>query len=209
MRKISGSFLSLKEDEKEIIERFNESNLDYIHFDIMDGSMTPNVHIMPKEVSSYLKLCKKDVDVHLMVNDPFDYFPYILDNNSVKMVAIHSEIPYVNSYINLIKSKNKKVGIALKSDSSIEILDSLYRKIDYVLLLSVPLGKSGQEISKNIKDKIMYLKILKKEYKYSFDIFVDGGINDTTLSYVSDADCIICGSFLQTDIDEKIKLLKK
>lgn len=208
MRKISGSFLSLVEDEKQIIQKFNESNLDYIHFDIMDSSMTLNTHLKPLEVADYLKICKKDVDVHLMVNDPFAYFPYILDNQKVKRVAIHAEIPLVKSYLSLIKSKNKKVGIALKDESSIELLDSFYKDVDYVLLLSVPLGKSGQSINKKIKDKLMYLKILKKEYQYSFEIFVDGGVNDVTLKYVEDADCLISGSFLQTDTNQRIDLLK-
>ena len=51
--KVSVSILKEKDNIKKVIEKINNTNADYIHLDIMDGSITENklkrpvMHLMP------------------------------------------------------------------------------------------------------------------------------------------------------------------
>ena len=50
MKEVSGSFLS-NNDKYYEIERLNNSNVDYIHFDVMDGKFVKNKNISLNEIN--------------------------------------------------------------------------------------------------------------------------------------------------------------
>jgi len=209
MKKIAGSFLSSLDDEFAIIDRFNRSMVDQIHLDIMDGSMTKSTHILPNEVLKYLVSCEKPVDVHLMVKDPSGYLPILLDSKKVERIALHAECAYTYSYLKQIQKCSKKAGVALLKDSSLDLLKDYLAWVDYVLILSVPIGKSGQSFDSLATQKLEFLAEIREKNHYSFEIWVDGGIDSSVLEQVVLADGLISGSYLQQDPDQHTFLLKK
>ena len=64
---ISVSFLGIKEQLKENLERLDQTNISYIHFDIMDGKFVQNRTWNVKELLPLVQNLKKPFDVHLMV----------------------------------------------------------------------------------------------------------------------------------------------
>ena len=68
MKLVSASFLGTK-DELATIDKFNKSSVDFIHFDVMDGTLVEKVHLLPEEIAPYLNACQKKIDIHLMVDD--------------------------------------------------------------------------------------------------------------------------------------------
>ena len=75
--KISASFLSIKEDLKNNIKKLDNSNIDYLHLDIMDNIFVPNITWSIEEIKELLDDTKSMKDVHLMVSDVIKY----IDNN--------------------------------------------------------------------------------------------------------------------------------
>ena len=207
--KISVSILSEKDNYKSAVSKLNETNSDYLHLDIMDGSFTEKSSFSFFESKDINDLSNKKLDVHIMSKN----LDLILDDYislNPEYITIHSEIENVEKYIDKIKENNIKVGIALNPETDINILNSYIQKIGLILVMSVVPGKGGQTFMKEIIPKLEKINKLKKDY--NFIIEVDGGINNETVNYVKNSvDIIVSGSYITNseDYQENInKLLK-
>lgn len=205
MKEVSGSFLS-NNDKFYEINRLNNSDVDYIHFDVMDGKFVSNKNITVSELPKLIDAAKKKIDIHFMVNDPGKYIDKICFYN-IDYITIHYEIKNLEDYIDKIKDYGFKVGIAVKPETDIEKIYYLLDKINLVLIMSVEPGKSGQKFI-NVSDKINKLKQEIINRKLNVKISVDGGINDEVLDYVKDCDILVSSSFILSDLGRNVDILK-
>lgn len=205
-RNISVSYL----DSKYVVEFFKcLKNLNvWIHVDVMDNKFVKNKGVDMK----YIKKAKEFgffVDTHLMVEKPFDD-EYI--NNAISYgtdsITIHYEIENFEAVLdklNEIKNERKKIGnkfqigVSLKPNTNINVLEKYKEKFDLVLLMSVEPGLGGQKYIDATNEKI---KEAKKLYKNKI-IQVDGGINFDTFifPYFAGCDCFVIGSYLSKSND--------
>lgn len=205
MKEVSGSFLS-NNDKFYEINRLNNSNVDYIHFDVMDGKFVSNKNITVSELPKLIDNAKKKIDIHFMVNDPGKYIDKICFYN-IDYITIHYEIKNLEDYIDKIKDYGFKVGIAVKPETDIEKIYYLLDKTNLVLIMSVEPGKSGQTFI-DVSDKINKLKQEIINRKLNVKISVDGGINDEVLTYVKEADILVSSSFILSDLGRNVDILK-
>lgn len=205
MKEVSGSFLS-NNDKFYEINRLNNSDVDYIHFDVMDGKFVSNKNITVSELPKLIDAAKKKIDIHFMVNDPGKYIDKICFYN-IDYITIHYEIKNLEDYIDKIKDYGFKVGIAVKPETDIEKIYYLLDKINLVLIMSVEPGKSGQKFI-DVSDKINKLKQEIINRKLNVKISVDGGINEEVLTYVKDCDILVSSSFILSDLDKNVDILK-
>ena len=205
MKEVSGSFLS-NNDKFYEINRLNNSNVDYIHFDVMDGKFVSNKNITVSELPKLIDNAKKKIDIHFMANNPDKYIEKICYYN-IEYITIHYEIKNLEDYIDKIKNYGFKVGIAIKPETDIEKIYYLLDKINLVLIMSVEPGKSGQKFI-DVSDKINKLKQDIINRNLNVKISVDGGINEEVLTYVKEADILVSSSFILSDLDKNVDILK-
>lgn len=205
MKEVSGSFLS-NNDKLYEINRLNNSNVDYIHFDVMDGKFVSNKNITVSELPKLIDNAKKKIDIHFMVSNPDKYIEKICYYN-IEYITIHYEIKNLEDYIDKIKNYGFKVGIAIKPETDIEKIYYLLDKINLVLIMSVEPGKSGQKFI-DVSDKINKLKQEIINRNLNVKISVDGGINEEVLTYVKEADILVSSSFILSDLDRNVDILK-
>ncbi len=205
MKEVSGSFLS-NNDKLYEINRLNNSNVDYIHFDVMDGKFVSNKNITVSELPKLIDNVKKKIDIHFMVSNPDKYIEKICYYN-IEYITIHYEIKNLEDYIDKIKNYGFKVGIAIKPETDIEKIYYLLDKINLVLIMSVEPGKSGQKFI-DVSDKINKLKQEIINRNLNVKISVDGGINEEVLTYVKEADILVSSSFILSDLDKNVDILK-
>lgn len=200
--KVAVSIFSIKtaKERIDIIKKLNNSDADYIHFDVTDGKFVPSKYLCIPELVKLLKLSTKKNDVHLMVEDPIKYIEQI-KNLNIDTITIHSEINQaLIRIIETIKKNNIKVGLAIDLDTSIDAIKPYTKMIDRVLIMSVKAGKGGQEFQSKILEKI-------KKIPSNLEVEIDGGINDETINYVKDVDIVVSGTYVLKDINN-IKILK-
>ena len=159
------------------IQDLEKANADLIHIDVMDGHFVPNITIGPEVIRKLRKYTSLPFDVHLMIS-PVDNFIKKFAEAGADIITIHPEATnnLINS-IKKIKSYNKKVGISLNPETSVEKVLPVLNLIDLVLIMSVNPGFGGQKFIKNTLEKV---KVLKKEIdlkKLKALIEIDGGIN--------------------------------
>ena len=196
------------------IQNLEKAKADLIHIDVMDGHFVPNITIGPEVISKLRKYTLLPFDVHLMIS-PVDKFIKNFADAGADIITIHPEATndLVNS-IKKIKSYNKKVGISLNPETSIDRVLPFLNLIDLVLIMSVNPGFGGQKFIKNTLEKV---KILKKEIdskKLKAQIEIDGGINfeNAKLAKEAGVNIIVSGTTIFKenggDLKKNIQLLK-
>ena len=197
-----------------ILKQLYENKIPWLHFDVMDGNFVKNLSFG----SSILKSINDSEykffnDVHLMINDPLQYYLDFIEAGA-SMITFHIESYNLDfeknlKLINLIKSHNVKVGISLKPKTNISEVFKYLKYVDLVLIMSVEPGFGGQKFIEETYQKIHELKKEINKENLNVLISVDGGINDTNAQKIREygADVLVSGSYLLADIkDRKNKL---
>ena len=212
--KIAFSFLSLlNKDYLNSIKEFNEltNNSEWIHYDVMDGVFVENTTYDYQLVKNVTSVSNSFNDLHLMINNPSQYIKDYVDAG-VNQITFHYESVDAKDIINIIneiKKYNVKVGISIKPNTDVKVLDEYLMYLDNILIMSVEPGKGGQKFIEDSIEKIKYLKHKQSDYKYL--ISVDGGINENISKIVKEAgaDIVIVGTYLADNLNkETIEKLK-
>ena len=197
-------------DIKNTIKKINESDLDFIHFDIMDGVFVPNISYGPHFVECVRKHSSKIFDVHLMIKNPLPYIKNFVDAGA-DIITIHCESDNVLKSLKLIKKLNVKSGIVLNPKTSFKKIKKYLPFVDVVMVMTVEPGFGGQKFMDNQITKIEKISSLISEQNKKILLEVDGGINFDTAKKVIDvgANVLVVGSFLffQKNIKDTIKTL--
>ena len=167
------------------VESLNDLDFDYIHCDVMDGEFVPQTTYDYIFLPRIKKVTNKKLDVHLMVKNPQDNYEYYIDRGA-DILTVHYE-PFkgrLNELINMLKNiraRGIKAGLSIKVTTLERNIFSLLKYVDVVLLMSVKVGKSGQNFDKRVLPKIDSVSMYIKTHNLNTIIEVDGGINDNNI----------------------------
>ncbi|MCI8575407.1 MAG: ribulose-phosphate 3-epimerase [Bacilli bacterium] len=207
--KISVSYLKSPYNKEETIKMIENTSADYLHVDLKDGLFVDENNFTWEEMWPLLNKVKKPLDIHLMTLDVEHHIKNARVLNPEYITFQFEAAKYVKDCIDLVKSSGIKCGIAISPETLVEEIEPYLKKIDLVLVLGVHPGKGGQKFIKETVEKLIELKSLKKDYNFSIE--VDGGINEKTVSLVSDtADIIVSGSYIceSENFEKSIQILK-
>lgn len=207
--KVSASFLSSKDIVRDIV-KLNETDVDYIHVDIMDGKFVKNKTMPFREMKNISKYTSKRLDVHLMVENPENYVPLYAQLNT-EYITLHVEVDKnIEEILKLIHSYSIKAGLSIKPNTKVSELVPYLPFLDYILIMSVEPGAGGQPFIEETEDKISEVRALLNSYQCNAVISVDGGIDNNTKKYCEKADILVSGSYIvhAENFQEKISSLR-
>ena len=207
--KVSASFLSSKNPAQDLA-KLDQTDIDYIHVDIMDGKFVPNKTMPFSEMKNIYKYTSKRLDVHLMVENPSEYIPLYAGLNT-EYITIHVELDRdIMKDLELIKSYSIKAGLSIKPNTKVSELIPYLPYLDMILIMSVEPGEGGQSFIEESKDRIDEVRGLIESYNVPVVINVDGGINNETVKLCKNADIVTAGSYIinSDNFQEKISSLR-
>jgi len=149
------------------------------------------------------------LEIHLMVKEPNllvqEINEFIEPRNRKRISMIIQREAYITeeeitNTLRTIKELGYKAGISLNLPTPFNRLtDEMMRDADLVLIMSVPMGKGGQEYDEQATERI---KDISNRFP-SKPIKVDGGINDMTAQTVkkAGAEIFVVGSYLTKNGD--------
>ena len=207
---LSADFSKLGEE----VIALEKAGADYIHIDVMDGHFVPNITIGPEVIKNLRPITKLTFDVHLMIK-PVDNFIKDFAKAGADIITFHPEATKnLLETIKLVKSFGKKVGVSLKPESPISLIESCLEQIDLILIMSVNPGFGGQKFMPGVLNKMKKLKNIISEKKLNIDIEIDGGINFNNSKEAKDcgANILVSGSTVfkenNGDLKKNIQLLR-
>jgi len=172
------------------------ADVEYIHFDIMDGHFVPNLSFGAELIQALRPLTTISFDTHLMIENPDRYIPDFA-RAGANMLTVHPEVCYhLHRVVHQIKEEGAKASVALNPATPIESIEWVLGDLDRVLVMTVNPGFGGQKFIPETLPKIAALREMEKKRGLSFEIAVDGGIDHITASQViaAGADVLIAGS---------------
>ena len=194
---ISTSLLSVKKED--IIQTIYNLEVAHFHIDVMDGRFVENDTSETMRIyCEYLnQVTNVPIDVHLMVTNVKEYIDsYSIFNPNI--ITFHYEAckddTEVDKYIEQIKGRECKVGLAIKPNTEIDKILKFLPKINLLLIMSVEPGKGGQKFIESAIQKIKYAKAKIDELGLETEIEVDGGINLENSKEVKEAGATIAVS---------------
>jgi len=189
---------------------------DFIHCDVMKKPFVNRNLLDFTILKEYSLQAKLPLDIHLMTQDlNNEYIKYL--ELKPKILTVHYEAfdsnEKLKNVLNIIRKNGVMAGLSIKPDTEIEKIKDLFEFFDLLLIMSVEIGKSGQNFLKKTFDKIKLANKIITQNKHNILIEIDGGINEQNAKQLYDigANILVSGNFVYNAKDKinAVKVLTK
>lgn len=175
---LSADFAHLADD----VRRARDGEAELVHFDTMDNHFVPNLTIGPLVAASLVPETDLPVDAHLMVESPDNLIPEFLKAGVVSISVQPEAVTHLHRTLDLIRSGGAEAGVALNPTTPPESIEWALPYLDFILVMSVNPGFSGQAFIQQMLQKIRRIKEMT-----DLPVEVDGGITVDTAPLVVEA----------------------
>lgn len=189
---LSADFGRLAEE----IHAIEEGGAKIVHFDVMDGRFVPNITIGLPVLESIRKTTDLPIDAHLMIEEPSRYAARFVEAGA-NMVSVHVEADtHLQRTLTAIREAGGQAGVAINPATSLTSVEEVLAFADYVVLMSVNPGFSGQKFIPTSIDKLRRLRRMIEERDLQTRIEIDGGIGAANIAEVigAGAEIVVAGS---------------
>lgn len=178
------------------IHQAEDGGADWIHIDVMDGHFVPNITMGPFIVETCRRITSLPLDVHLMIEKPENLI-HDFCTAGASSLSVHVEgNPNLHRTIQEIHRMGVQAGVVINPGTAASALAAVLPSIDYVLVMTVNPGYSGQAFLPECLSKITQINdMITRGHSAAF-IQVDGGINkeNISLAYQAGARCFVAAT---------------
>ncbi len=192
---LSADFLHL---EKDI--RLVNAHADIIHFDVMDGTLVPNISFGFPVLDAVARIAEKPMDAHLMIINPDKYFERCA-KAGVSMLSFHLEAARKARksparLLDRVRSLGMKAGLAINPDIPVEDVFPYLAHADYILVMSVFAGFGGQKLIPATFERVKAVKAEIQRRGLDCLVQIDGGADESNAISLFEAgvDIVVAGS---------------
>lgn len=191
--------LGTLDDELRLLER---AGVEIVHTDVMDGVFCPMLTIGPPIVAAQRTRLLKDV--HLMIEEPLtkvgafvaagaDMITFQVESarNPHRVLQELGDVANVND-----PGRGVIRGAAVSPGTPLEVLEPLLGDLEYVLLLAINPGWSGQKFHPATEARLARVRAMIAAGGHQVLVGIDGGITKANIAHVADLrpDVIVTGS---------------
>ncbi len=163
------------------VRQLEESGVDWIHVDVMDGHFVPNLTMGPFVVQAFHEMTRLPLDVHLMIEQP-ERLLEAFARAGASGLTVHVETcPNLHRTLQTIRELGCRPGVVLNPGTPASAIEPVLHLVDLVLVLSVNPGYSGQVFLPEVLPKAAQIRKWLDERNPQVQLEIDGGISPTNL----------------------------
>lgn len=184
--KISASVYSSKERSiEDLVKELDECHIDLLHIDCNDD---PSVF---EDIKKIRKYSQTPIDIHIISDNPEQYYKEL---ESLELEYVTFQFENLSQKLVFPKTRNTKYGLAIVSDTPVEVFEDYKDICDFILIMTTTPGQSGGKFRKDNFKKI-------RRFRNSFpgkEIHVDGGVNHEVafILRILGVHSVVSGSYL-------------
>jgi ribulose-phosphate 3-epimerase len=169
---------------------------DLVHVDVMDGHFVPNLSFGIPVLKAIHGRTRLPLDLHLMVANPDRLLDDYLAAGASRVIVHWEAAVHLDRLLERIRKAGVLAGVAVNPATPVEFLTDALPRLDYVLVMSVNPGFSGQAFLPRALDKARRLKRMIETSGLAVEIEMDGGIDRDNIAQVVAAgvDVVVVGS---------------
>lgn len=178
-----------------------------VQIDIIDGYFVDNLTITPMDLVD-IKFHDLKIDFHLMTEEPLSFAEEIVNHGKYFPVrVVIGQIEKMSSqedFISLLDDYNIMKGLSLDLYTPHEeILDSVFKRLDALQLMSIKAGAQGHDFNDLVFKKIEAVKRRAQKINPNLEIIIDGGVKLNNIEKLAEAgiDSVGVGSAIWTSDD--------
>ncbi len=199
----------------ELLATFENSSIEYLHIDIMDGIFVKNFTLGTDFCERLRAMTSIPLDLHLMITEPESKIEWFKPRAG-EYVSVHAESTnHLQRALAAIRKCGAKPMVALNPATPLSVLDYILDDIDGVLIMTVNPGFAGQKLIPATLQKIADCRKYLDERGYTdVEIEVDGNVSFENAKKMSaaGANIFVAGTsavFRGDDISANIAELRK
>jgi len=177
------------------VEPFSER----FHIDTADGQEVPGLLLFfPDLVKACREHARLPFEVHLLARRPLDFVASFAEAGADLVIFYLRNENDPREVIRAIQAQGKQVGISLKVDEPLELLEPYWPDLDLVAIIGTEIGVKGASMDPSVPDKIRRAKAIIRERGLKTLVQADGGIrrNSVPLMAAAGVDYIMPGSLM-------------
>jgi ribulose-phosphate 3-epimerase len=178
------------------IRLVEQSEGDWIHLDIMDGSFVPPITFGSQMISAIRSKTRLPLDAHLMTLHPGTHLESFAKAGTDRFTFhVEAEV-HSHRLLGEIRRTGMKAGISIVPSTPVSAIRELLGVADQVLVMTVNPGWGGQSLIPSTLEKVRELDALRKGGAGDFLICIDGGFSEITAKTIWDSgvDVAVMGS---------------
>jgi ribulose-phosphate 3-epimerase len=182
------------ESEIKRVEPYSER----FHIDVADGNYVKSLLMFPDQVKACRPHTRLPFEVHLMCREPLDWVAPFFEAGADIIIFYYDSTPDPQRLIDLISSHDLKVGISLRIEEPVDLLEPYWAQLDVVTMLGTAVGIKGAEMDPSTPGRIRECRRIVEERGLKTLVEADGGIRRHTVPLIHEAgaDYIVPGSLM-------------
>ncbi len=184
--KISASIYSNKDRTVEdLAQELDQCHIDYFHVDCND-----DISVFD-DIKRIRAVSNTPIDLHVISDTPEKYLP-LIEEHKVEYVSFQYE--NLPGKLSLPQSEHTQFGLAIVSDTPIEVFEDYQDTCSFVLIMTTTPGQSGGKFR---PDNFRKVRDFRNTYP-GVSIEVDGGVNDEVgfILRMMGVNSVVSGSYL-------------
>jgi ribulose-phosphate 3-epimerase len=182
---------SLELVQKQINLVRSQKKVKVVQIDIIDGYFVDNLTITPMDLVD-IKFHDLKIDFHLMTEEPMTFAEEIVNHGKYFPVrVVIGQVEKMSSqedFVSLLENYNIMKGLSLDLYTPHEeILDSVFKRLDSLQLMSIEAGAQGHSFNDLVFKKIKQVQARAKEINPNLEVIVDGGVKLNNIEKLANA----------------------